>query len=153
LIRQSFIFDKIYLNYDRVYYLVKDQPDYQALPRKVSQQVLKVLDKNWKSFFLAFKSYQKNPLKFTGRPKLPQYKHKSNGRNLLIYTIQAVSKTWLKQGKVKLSGCEFLISTNAKNIAQVRLVPKIGQYVIEVIYEGEKHDYVNNPTAIAAINL
>ena len=34
LIRQSFIFDKIYLGFNQLYHLVKDKPDYQALPRK-----------------------------------------------------------------------------------------------------------------------
>jgi putative transposase len=68
LIRQSFIFEKVYLGFNQVYHKVKDQPDYQALPRKVSQQVLRVLDKNWKSFFEANKAYQENPDKFKGQP-------------------------------------------------------------------------------------
>ncbi len=37
LVRQSFIFERVYLGFNQVYHLVKDQPDYQALPRKVSQ--------------------------------------------------------------------------------------------------------------------
>ena len=57
------------------------------------QQVLKVLDQNWKSFFEANQAYQLDPDKFSGKPKLPKYKHKTQGRNLLIYTIQAISKT------------------------------------------------------------
>ena len=83
LIRQSFIFDQVYLGFNQVYHLVKSKPDYQALPRKVSQQVLRVLDKNWQSFLSANKAYRETPDKFTGRPKLPKYKHKSQGRNLL----------------------------------------------------------------------
>jgi putative transposase len=153
LIRQSFIVNKIYLSYERIYHLVKNQPDYQALPRKVSQQILKVLERNWQSFFQTNKAYQETPSKFTGRPKLPRYKHKINGRNLLIYTIQAISKKWMKQGKIQLSGTDILISTQAKNIAQVRIVPQRGQYVIEVIYQGEEYYYVNNPNAIAAIDI
>ncbi len=153
LVRQSFIFEKVYLGFNQVYHLVKDQPDYQALPRKVSQQVLKVLDKNWKSFLTASKAYQENPDKFTGRPKLPKYKHKTQGRNLLIYTIQAISKTGLKQGIVKLSGTDITVKTLAKNIAQARIIPQVGQYVIEVVYEKPEHHTVTNPDAIAAIDI
>ena len=153
LVRQSFIFEKVYLGFNQVYHLVKDQPDYQALPRKVSQQVLKVLDKNWKSFLTASKAYQENPDKFTGRPKLPKYKHKIQGRNLLIYTIQAISKTGLKQGIVKLSGTDITVKTLAKNIAQARIIPKVGQYVIEVVYEQAEHHTVTNPDAIAALDI
>ena len=69
-LRQEFIFNKNYLGYNQLYHLVKDTPDYQALPAKVSQQVLRLLDKNWKSFFAASKSYRLSPDKFTGRPKL-----------------------------------------------------------------------------------
>ena len=153
LVRQSFIFEKIYLGFNQIYHLVKEQPDYQALPRKVSQQVIKVLEQNWKSFFEANKAYQSNPEKFTGQPKLPKYKHKTQGRNLLVYTIQAISKTGLKKGLVKLSGTDIIIPTFAENIAQARIVPKIGQYVIEVVYEKNSHHTVTNPEAVAAIDI
>ncbi|MDJ0799897.1 MAG: transposase [Calothrix sp. MO_167.B12] len=153
LVRQSFIFEKKYLSFNQVYHLVKEQPDYQALPRKVSQQVLKVLSQNWKSFFEANKAYQLDPEKFTGQPKLPKYKHKTQGRNLLIYTIQAISKIGLKKGLIKLSGTDIIIPTKAKNIAQARIVPKIGQYVIEVVYEKNEHHTVTNPEAVAAIDI
>ena len=153
LIRQSFIFDQVYLGFNQVYHKVKEQPDYQALPRKVSQQVLRVLDKNWQSFFEANKAYQETPDKFTGKPKLPKYKHKTKGRNLLIYTIQAISKPGLKKGIVKLSGTDITVPTKAKNIAQARIIPQLGQYVIEIVYEQAEHHTVTNTDAIAALDI
>ena len=152
-VRQSFIFEKVYLGYNKIYHLVKDKPDYQALPRKVSQQVLKGLDENWKSFMTASKAYKENAEKFTGRPKLPKYKHKTKGRNLLTYTIQAISKPWLLKGIVKLSGTDIFVPTKAENIVQARIIPKIGQYVIEIVYEQNEHCTVNNNTAVAAIDI
>ncbi len=103
--------------------------DYIQLPAKVAQHVLKGLDKNWKSFFAAIRDWKKHPQKYTGRPKLPRYKHKVAGRNILTYTIQAISKTQLKNGFVKLSGTNISIPTKQKTIQQVRIVPKIGHYV------------------------
>ena len=153
LIRQSFIFDKVYLGFNQVYHLVKEQPDYQALPRKVSQQVLRILAQNWKSFFEANKAYQEMPENFTGRPKLPKYKHKTQGRNLLIYTIQAISKPGLKKGIVKLSGTDIAVPTKVQNIAQARIIPKVGQYLIEIVYEKTEAQTVTNPEAIAAIDI
>ena len=44
------------------------QHDYVMLPRKVSNQTLMMLDKNWKSFFRANKDYNKNKEKYNGRP-------------------------------------------------------------------------------------
>ena len=82
-IRQSFIFSRIYLSYNKLYHLVKTTTDYKALPAKVSQQVLRLLDKNWKSFFAANRTYNANPEKFKARPRLPKYKEKVKGRNIL----------------------------------------------------------------------
>jgi putative transposase len=43
-----------------------------ALPRQVSNQVLRVLHRNWKSFFAAQKAYNLEPSKFVSRPQ-PKY--------------------------------------------------------------------------------
>ncbi|MCC3444802.1 MAG: transposase, partial [Microcoleus sp. PH2017_29_MFU_D_A] len=104
VIRQNFIYGWGYVSYNEMNRLMKSHQAYKALPAKVSQQILMVLDKNWKSFFEAVKAYKADSSKFTGRPKLPNYKDKTKGRNLLVYTIQAISSKQLKKGIVKLSG-------------------------------------------------
>ncbi|HEV2656848.1 MAG TPA: RNA-guided endonuclease TnpB family protein, partial [Ktedonobacteraceae bacterium] len=43
--RQSFIHAHTYLGYAEVYHLVKQTDAYTALPRKVSNEVLRLLDK------------------------------------------------------------------------------------------------------------
>lgn len=154
-LRQKFIFERVYLGYNQLYHLVKSTPDYRALPAKVSQEVLRLLDKNWKSFFEAGLAYEIAPDKFTGRPKLPRYKDKVKGRNILTYTIQAISQRWLKKGIVKLSGTEFSIKTkvSVSDIHQARIVPQTGQYVIEIVYEKSENHTVTNSTAVAAIDI
>src|SRR6266480_6235526 len=99
VIRQAFIHDGIYLCYEEMHARMKSHEAYQVLPRKVSQQVLRLLHKNWVSFFQSInvKAYQKDPSHFLGRPKLPKYKEKQQGRNILVYTIQAISKPALAQ--------------------------------------------------------
>ena len=59
-----------------------------------AQQLLRLLDKNWKSFFKSIKDWAKNKDKYLGRPKLPKYKDK-NSRYVLILTNQNVK---LKDG-------------------------------------------------------
>src|SRR5205085_10365581 len=80
--------------------LMKHHEAYKALPRKVSQQVLRLLDKNWQAFFAACEAYREHPEQFQGCPQLPKYKHKTDGRSILIYTNQAISQTGLKQGVI-----------------------------------------------------
>ena len=112
--------------------------DYKQLPAKVSQHVLKLLDKNWTSFFASIRDWKKNPSKYTGQPSLPKYKDKKYGRGVLIYTIQAISKKELKNGFVLLSGTNIKIKTKQTDIQQVRVVPKINHYVIEIIYNKQE---------------
>ena len=109
---------------------------YKALPAKVAQWVLKGLHANWASFFEQCKAYKENPSKFTGRPRLPNYKHKTEGRNILVYTDQAVSKKGLKHGLIKLSMLPITVETkqDPTTIDQVRIVPRNGYYVVEVVY-------------------
>ena len=152
-IRQSFIFNKVYLGYNQLYHLVKTSPDYKALPAKVSQQVLRLLDKNWKSFFAANKVYKRTPFRFKAAPKLPKYKHKVKGRNALIYTIQAISKTFLTRGLVKLSGTDICLSTKVANICSLRIVPSSGEYVIEIIYNQEVSIAKVDKNLVAAIDI
>src|SRR6266568_9163300 len=102
--RQSFIHQGKYLGYAEVYHLVKHEPAYCALPRKVSNDVLRLLDKNWKAFREALKTDHEATSQFLGRPCLPKYKDKQKGRNILIYDIQALSKKGLKRGVIQPSG-------------------------------------------------
>jgi putative transposase len=131
--------------------------DYGKLPAKVSQQVLRLLDKNWVSFFKSIRDWKNNSSKYKGQPSLPKYKHKTKGRGVLIYTIQAISKKALKKGFILLSGTNIKIKTkqDATTIQQVRVVPRIGHYVIEVIYN--KQEVIKNEnldkTKIAGIDL
>lgn len=134
----------------------KKDYDYSKLPAKVSQQVIKLLDKNWVSFFQSIRDWKKNPSKYLGKPSLPKYKHKTKGRGVLIYTIQAISKKELRSNIVRLSGTEIRIRTkqDSKAIQQVRVVPKIGYYIIEIVYEKKEVIYENiDKNKIAGIDL
>jgi putative transposase len=111
------------------------------------------LARNWKSCREARASYERDPSKFTGRPGLPKYKHKSNRRNLLIYTLQAISKKALKRGFIHPSMLPVEVQTKQKDIDQVRIVPRKGFYVIEAVYgKGVKQAEVN-PAYYAGIDL
>src|SRR5258708_11169130 len=152
-IRQSFIHQGQYLSYQQMDKLMQKHEAYKALPAKVSQQVLMQLDKNWKSFFEAFAAYEEDPSKFLGRPKLPKYKHKTEGRNILVYTLQAVSKRGLKRGLVQPSMLPISIKTKQKDIDQVRIVPRNGYYVVEVIYSKEPVQANVDPSLCVGIDL
>jgi putative transposase len=91
---------------------------YKALPAKVSQQVLMQLHHDWDAFFKARDAYNEDSSKFLGCPKLPGYKHKTEGRNMLVYTIQAISrgKKGLERGIIKPSMLAIEVQTKHKDI-------------------------------------
>ncbi len=153
-IRQVFIHEGRYLNYNEVQRRMQSHEAYKALPAKVSQEILMVLDRNWrKGFFEALKAYEKDPSKFTGRPGLPKYKHKTEGRNVLIYTVQAISKKGLKNGLIQPSMLPISVKTKHKDIDQVRVVPRNGYYVVEVIYTKEPVQAHVDPSFCVGIDL
>jgi putative transposase len=135
--RQTFIAHGTYLFYEELDKLMQPHEAYKALPAKVAQQVLRQVTDAWKAFREASKAHKEDPSKFLGRPKLPKYKHKTQGRNLLVYTSQAVSKTALRKGAVVPSRLGIEVISLCPEVDQVRLVPRNGCYVVEVIYEQE----------------
>src|SRR5690349_21500815 len=127
-IRQAFIHEGEYLPYAEIFHRIKHMDCYQALPRKVSNSLLILIHKNWTAFFEALKAYKDDPSSFTGRPRLPKYKDKEKGRNILIYDKQALGKrAFKKTGKLVPSGLPMAIATRITDwnkIAQVRIVPR-----------------------------
>lgn len=150
-IRQEFIKNNKWLRYGEVNDLLKQSESYQSLMAQCAQQTLRLLDKNWVSFFKAIKQYTKNPELFTGRPKLPKYKDK-NGRSIVVFTNQNCK---LKKGHIKFPKCfnQYLLKTKVDNIQQVRIIPSGSIYWIEVVYKIDIQEQKENDKNIIGIDL
>ncbi len=72
---------------------------------------------------------------------------------MLIYDIQALSKTALRKGVIAPSQLGITILTKQQNVKQVRIVPRHGHYVVEVVYEQEGEQAQVNPDLIAGIDI
>jgi len=152
-LRQAFIFRGVYLKYPEMHQRMKDHEAYKALPAKVAQQILMVLDRNWQGFLAALEAWRDDPAKFLGRPRLPRYKDKQRGRNLLVYTIQALSIPALRGGVICPSMLCITVQTRQRNVQQVRIIPRIGFYVVEVVYEREPVPAAVNPALRAGVDV
>ena len=136
-IRQHYFDTGKYLNkFQLINELTKEkQIDYISLPRKVSQQVIYQVDQTMQSFFKLLK-LKNSSNKYERNVSLPYYKEK-DGRNLLIFTNQAISKKQLETNKLIKFGkkIQTVIYTNQEFIQQVRIVPHGNDYiVVEVLY-------------------
>lgn len=151
IVRQHFFNTEKYLNYNTLENILKKSKDvdYYALPTKVSQQILMVLDNNFKSFFKLLEKKKKGLYK--EKVKIPKYLDKDS-RNLLIFTSQAISKKFIKNGIIKLSNVKHVVKTKVKVVKQVRIIHKGNHIVTEVLYEKQSKDIVTN-NRYAAIDL
>lgn len=141
-VRQYYFKNKKYLGYSKLNKISNEcfASDYQALPRKVSQQVQRLVDHNFKSFFNHLKSRKQGE-----RINIPKYLHKVDGRQVLTYTKQAISfnNRNVPDGFLKLSGVSFLIKTKISNVQFARIVPSKGFITIEIGYEIKEHDQLD----------
>lgn len=127
--------------------------DYYNMCGNTNQQCIKLLFKNWKSFFKATKEYNKDPSKFLGKPKIPKYKNK-DGRNVVIFTY---SDSRIKDGYLCVNSKSGIgrIKTNVvkEQYKQTRIVPQCGCYIIEVIYEIPQEQLGLNPNNYLSIDI
>ena len=142
IIRQEFIENNKWIRYNDLDNLLRadaEFPDYKNMPTAQSaQQILRILDKNWQSFFKSIKDWTKHKDKYLGKPNLPKYKNKS-GRYMLVLTNQNVKlyNNILKFPKV-FNGFsiqpQFIYKDNFISFQQVRFIPKSNHIVVELIY-------------------
>lgn len=125
-----------------------NEENYRDLPAQTSQQIIKMVFKNFKSWYKARKEWQKHPDKFHARPKLPKYKKE---QFITIFTGQQVK---IKDGflcfpKETISP----VQTKVTNVAQVRIIPQASCHIIEVVYEKECTDLGLNKDNVLSLDL
>ena len=64
------------------------------------QQMFKVLEQNWKSYFASIKDFRVNPSKYKGLPRPPKFKNTDKNKNEIIFTNLAIRYS---DGRLKLS--------------------------------------------------
>ena len=150
--RQSY-FDKeedtlTWQNINRIFNQ-SNQFDYRELPSKVSNAVLKKLGNNISSFW----SLVKKP-DYNKKVRLPKYLHKTDGRFIVEFNKQTFSNKRDKDNNLIIcqSSLNLKIPTKVEKPQQIRIIPKTGCYVIEVIYEIKENKPKQNQR-IASIDL
>ena len=154
ILRKSFFeTNKLPNEYDLVKILTNEnQNDYRALPAQTAQQTIKLLFKNWKSFFKASKAYKKDKSKFKGRPRIPKFKPRAEkGFFATIFTDQQIK---LKENKIYfIKSVLKPITTKVSTIKQVRLIPAPACFIVEIIYEKDIRQVEKSDGSVAAIDL
>jgi len=129
----------IYLNYNEVEKELKSIEEFNLLSSQTKQSVLRLLDKNWRSFFSSIKDWSKDKSKYKGKPNLPKYLDKT-GRNILIYPGQNI---FITKGFLKIPKSSTKVKTKIlkKDLKEVRIVSQGNKnFKVEIIYNKEQVD-------------
>lgn len=122
-----------YLGYNEVYHIIKTNDHYKALPSKIAQQILRLVDKNFRSFFTLLQ--KKHRGEYAAQVKSPRYLHKDS-KYLLILPSDQVS---LYKGKLKVTkGLRIPFTYEIKGvIKQVIIIPHKDNnyYTISIQYD------------------
>ena len=155
LVRQHYFSTKKYLDYYKVNRVLVDSKDtdyYAVGNTKVANQTLRLLDRNFKSFFSLVK--KKKNKDYDKPVRIPRYLDKQ-GRYTTIFEKQAISKKFLEKGLIKLANISNVVKTKVTidNIVEVRVLPRTNHYILEVVYEKKEKQLLPNNGRYAAIDL
>ena len=154
IIRQEFIKNGKYISYYDMNKEFKTHENYKLAMSQPANCTLRLLDKNWKSYFVAIKDWKIHPEKYLGMPRLPNYLKKDGryiwaipnnacyfeGNELHFRVKRLQSIKWFTQAKGRL--------------IQVRFVPRANFYMMEIITEIEVQDIEDiQSERIASIDL
>jgi IS605 OrfB family transposase len=160
LTRQAAIKNHTVITYGDLDTVMHSTGEYRALPAKVAQWVVKQVCFAWTSYLAACQEWATHPERFLGHPKLPKYVP-TQGRNLLTYTTQAISRNVKNAGWMVPAGLPIRVATRIpieaieaiEAIDQVRIVPQATHYTLEVIYERAVTQADLDPLWVAGIDL
>lgn len=162
LFRQALKNENRWLWYADMDKLMKATPNlegeinYKLLKAQVSQQILKVLDRNVKAYSKAIKDFKEQPSKYKAMPQLPSFRKRGSLFNL-YYTNQAAS---IKDGKIRLAKDLNIIipqwdkyKERIQDFQQVRIIPSGKKLKVGIVYRYEIKDANLDKTRYASIDL
>lgn len=147
--RLQYAKDKTYISWIDLNkkFLKENQVDYRALPTKVSKQTIRMLDKNYQSFFSRIKNGD-----MKARP--PKYLDSKNGKYTASYQKDALSFK-KKAGYIHLSQTNIFIKSRItkEEVQFARVVPRGNHFVVEIGYNTFEEEPKKDNGRYASIDL
>lgn len=164
-IRQHYFNTKQFLTYESNYHECKTNENYGLLQAGISQQIMKVVDRSFKSFFNLLKKCKVGDYRYHN-VNIPHYRPKGGMFNLIMPTNSFVVKNgylYVSMSRnfralhpdvkeIKIAFPERLVD---KTIKEVRILPfNNGRYFkIQYVYEVEQEDVYVDKNNILSIDL
>jgi len=147
-IRQHYFNNNVYLPFKEQYHQIKLDENFTLLINDSSQQVLRMVDKNFRSFFSLIKLKQKG--KYSSSVKIPNYLDKEKGWSIFIQGRSArikgdkiyigLTKKFKELYNItdKELILDFPTNLNIKKLQQVQIKPIYGGKQYEILFTYEK---------------
>lgn len=163
-IRQYYFLNKKFLTYESNYHECKSNENYGLLQAGISQQILKVVDRNFKSFFNLMKKTRSGEYRYQDI-KMPHYKEKGS----LFPLVMSTNAIHIRNGyftvpvsrefKKKHPSCDIRIPfperLQDKTIKEVRILPcRDGRiFKVQYVYEVEKENVKLDSNKTLAVDI
>jgi putative transposase len=148
-VRQHYFNNNEYLPYAKNYHECKDNENYKLLLTDTSQQILRIVDRNFKSFFGLLKL--KSVGKYSDKIRVPQYKRQDELMNIIIqgrsarirkgYVHIGLSKVFREKHDIEFRDLKFKLPKNIETdkLQEVRILPIFNglEFDIEFVYKKE----------------
>ena len=148
-VKQYYFNNNAYLNYAKNYHECKTNENYKLLLSDTSQQILRIVDRNFKSFFGLLKL--KTQGKYTEKVRIPHYKRQDELMNITIqgrsarirkgYVIIGLSKAFKAKHNPPFNELKFKLPKNitVDKLQEVRILPIFNglEFDIEFVYKKE----------------
>ncbi len=155
-VRQFYFSEGGYLRYESNYHYCKENENYQLLQTDIAQQILKVVDRSFKSFFNLIQKKCESLYRFE-QIRMPRYLKKEGYFPLIIprirvkdgyFNIPMSRKFKAEYGAVKIPFPERLAD---KNLKEVRIIPRFDAqfFEVEFITESERQPTVKTNNVVA----
>ena len=148
-VKQYYFNNNEYLPYVKNYHECKSNENYKLLLSDTSQQILRIVDRNFKSFFGLLKLKAQG--KYTEKIRIPHYKKQDELMNITIqgrsarirkgYVIIGLSKAFKEKHNPYIKELKFKVPKNIKvdKLQEVRILPILNglEFDIEFVYKKE----------------
>lgn len=133
-----------------------NHPEYNGFScnTKILKQTLIQVERVFRGYVNGTKEYYKNPSKFNGLPRLPNYKQK-NGRNEVTIPKEAISFV-KRKGYAKIANTNIfvkLINATEETTKEIKIVPRANYYEILISYEVKEAQLSSSNNKLAGIDI
>jgi IS605 OrfB family transposase len=152
VIKEYFKLNDSYLNYNEQYHIIKDNEHYSYLITDSAQQIHRIVDRNFKSFFSLLKL--KNKGKYSADVKVPNYLPKEDGWSIFVAGRSArvkgnkvyIGLTKKFRDLYNINQKDLILdlptNLNVTKLQQLQIKPTYGGKQYEILFCYEKHNEI-----------